>query len=57
VKLETPGMGNMSTSIRQLLDYAIAKGEGGVYLRLSPEQYCEAEATLARQARSQETGF
>jgi hypothetical protein len=24
---------------RQLLDYAIAKGEGGVYLRLSPEQY------------------
>jgi hypothetical protein len=24
---------------RQLLDYAIAKGEGGVYLRLTPEQY------------------
>jgi hypothetical protein len=24
---------------RQLLDHAIAKGEGGVYLRLSPEQY------------------
>jgi hypothetical protein len=24
---------------RQLLDCAIAKGEGGVYLRLSPEQY------------------
>jgi hypothetical protein len=24
---------------RQLLDYAIAKGEGGLYLRLSPEQY------------------
>jgi hypothetical protein len=24
---------------RQLLDYAIAKGEAGVYLRLSPEQY------------------
>lgn len=24
---------------RQLLDYAIAKGEGGIYLRLSPEQY------------------
>ena len=24
---------------RQMLDYAIAKGEGGVYLRLSPEQY------------------
>ncbi len=24
---------------RQLLDYAIAKGEGGVYLRLSPDQY------------------
>jgi hypothetical protein len=29
---------------RQLLDYAIAKGEGGVYLRLSPGQY----ATLRR---------
>ena len=24
---------------RQMLDLAIAKGEGGVYLRLSPEQY------------------
>lgn len=24
---------------RQMLGYAIAKGEGGVYLRLSPEQY------------------
>jgi hypothetical protein len=24
---------------RQRLDYAIAKGEGGVYLRLSPDQY------------------
>jgi hypothetical protein len=24
---------------RQLLDYAIAKGEGGVHLRLTPEQY------------------
>jgi hypothetical protein len=24
---------------RQMLDYAIAKGEGGVYLRLSPDQY------------------
>jgi hypothetical protein len=24
---------------RQLLDYAIARGEGGVYLRLSPDQY------------------
>ena len=24
---------------RQLLDYAIAKGEGGVYLKLSPGQY------------------
>jgi hypothetical protein len=24
---------------RQMLDYAIAKGEGGVYLRLSPGQY------------------
>jgi hypothetical protein len=24
---------------RQLLDYAMAKGEGGVYLRLSPDQY------------------
>jgi hypothetical protein len=24
---------------RQMLDYAIAKGEGGVYLRLSPAQY------------------
>jgi hypothetical protein len=24
---------------RQMLDFAIAKGEGGVYLRLSPEQY------------------
>jgi hypothetical protein len=47
----------MSTSIRQLLDYAIAKGEGGVYLRLSPDAVREAEATLARQARSQETGF
>jgi hypothetical protein len=26
---------------RQMLDYAIAKGEGGVYLRLSPEQYAK----------------
>jgi hypothetical protein len=25
--------------LAQMLDYAIAKGEGGVYLRLSPEQY------------------
>ena len=24
---------------RQMLEYAIAKGEGGVYLRLSPDQY------------------
>jgi hypothetical protein len=24
---------------RQMLDYAIAKGEGGEYLRLSPDQY------------------
>jgi hypothetical protein len=24
---------------RQMLDYAIAKGEGGVYLRISPDQY------------------
>ena len=24
---------------RQLLDYAIAKGKGAVYLKLSPEQY------------------
>jgi hypothetical protein len=24
---------------RQMLDYAIAKGEGGVSLRLSPDQY------------------
>jgi hypothetical protein len=24
---------------RQMLDYAIAKGEGRVYLRLSPDQY------------------
>jgi hypothetical protein len=24
---------------RQMLEHAIAKGEGGVYLRLSPEQY------------------
>ncbi len=26
---------------RQMLEYAIAKGEGGVYLRLSPEQYAK----------------
>jgi len=26
---------------RQMLDYAIAKGEGGVYLRLSSEQYAK----------------
>jgi hypothetical protein len=26
---------------RQMLDYAIAKGEGGVYLRLSPEQHAK----------------
>jgi hypothetical protein len=26
---------------RTVLDYAIAKGEGGVYLRLSPEQYAK----------------
>jgi hypothetical protein len=25
--------------VRQLLEYAIAKGEGGVYLRLTPDQY------------------
>jgi hypothetical protein len=24
---------------RRMLDYAIAKGEGGVYLRRSPDQY------------------
>jgi hypothetical protein len=24
---------------RQMLDFAIKKGEGGVYLRLTPEQY------------------
>jgi hypothetical protein len=24
---------------RQMLDHAIARGEGGVYLRLSPDQY------------------
>jgi hypothetical protein len=30
---------------RQMLDYAIAKGEGGVYLRLTPDQY----ARLRRQ--------
>jgi hypothetical protein len=24
---------------RQMLEYAIAKGEGGVYLRLRPDQY------------------
>jgi hypothetical protein len=24
---------------RQMLEYAIAKGEGGVYLRLTPDQY------------------
>jgi hypothetical protein len=41
---------------RQLLDYAIAKVEGGVYLRLSPEQHARLRR-LARQARSQETGF
>jgi hypothetical protein len=33
---------------RQLLDYAIAKGEGGVYLRLSPEQYARLRRPWAR---------
>jgi hypothetical protein len=30
---------------RQMLDYAIARGEGGVYLRLSPEQYARLRRT------------
>jgi hypothetical protein len=33
------GEAGQTSEDRRLLDYAIAKGEGGVYLRLSPEQY------------------
>jgi hypothetical protein len=35
----TPWGSLAASEDRQMLDYAIAKGEGGVYLRLSPEQY------------------
>ena len=35
---------------RQMLEYGIEKGEGGVYLRLSPGQ-CEAEAALTAASR------
>jgi hypothetical protein len=34
-----PSGGLANVGDRQMLDYAIAKREGGVYLRLSPEQY------------------
>jgi hypothetical protein len=33
------GEASQTSEDRQMLNYAIAKGEGGVYLRLSPDQY------------------
>ena len=39
---------------RQMLDYAIAKGEGGVYLRVSPDQFARsAETTLGKSSRDE----
>jgi len=36
---------------RQTLDYAIAKGEGGVYLRLTPDQHARLRFPHLRRAR------
>jgi hypothetical protein len=42
------GEARQTSEDRQLLDYAIAKGEGGMYLHLSPEQ----DARLSRSRRN-----
>jgi hypothetical protein len=50
-ELARRGEAGRTSEDRQMLDYAIAKGEGGVYLRLSARPVRTTEAALSIPAR------